>query len=147
MKKLIPFLISGILVAGTFGCSSDSSKTTSESTTAPVKEAAQKTETAVKETGDKAKTAIDDAGKKTETAAKGALNKVKTSSDGAKTIVKNKLAKAIPGSKLDVAKKDGILTITGTVPTKEDLAKIEPIVKEYKFEGVKGVKVEAKSEK
>ena len=47
MKKLIPFLISGVLVVGTFGCnnaaktSADAPNATNETAQAPTKETAQ----------------------------------------------------------------------------------------------------------
>lgn len=44
-------------------------------------------------------------------------------------------------SKLTVDAKDGTVTIAGTVPTKEQLAKVQPLAKEIK--GVKAVNVKA----
>ncbi|RUT02178.1 hypothetical protein DSM106972_062530 [Dulcicalothrix desertica PCC 7102] len=137
MKKIIPFLVSGILMVGAVACQQDASKTSDAGTTneAPAttaKEATSKTATdtatkatnAAKSTTDGAKTAVTGAG-------------------GVKTIVKNRLEEKFPGSKLSVEEKEGVLTVKGTVPDQATLNKIEPAVKEYKFQGVKTVKVEA----
>ena len=143
MKKFIPLLISGILVVGAVGCAQDASKTSDAGSSATdtavskAKEAASTTQTAAKNTAEGAKTAATGTVDKAGTAVKG-------SASGAKTIVKNNLEKKFPGSKLDVEEKDGVLTIKGTVPDAATLEKIEPAVKEYKFEGIKTVKVEAK---
>jgi hypothetical protein len=137
MKKIIPFLVSGILMVGAVACQQDASKTSDAGTTneAPATTAQEATSTtadnatkgtnAAKTTTDGAKTASTNAG------------------GGVKTIVKNRLEEKFPGSKLSVEEKDGTLTVKGTVPDEATLNKIEPAVKEYKFEGVKNVKVEA----
>ncbi|BAZ42151.1 hypothetical protein NIES4101_81190 [Calothrix sp. NIES-4101] len=142
MKKFIPFLISGILAVGAVACqdaskTSDAGSSPTDSVNKTAKDVGAKTETAAKNTADGAKTAVN----KTTTAAKTALT---STSGGTKTIVKNNLEKKFPGSKLDVEEKDGVLTVKGTVPDEATLKKIEPTVKEYKFQGVKTVKVEAK---
>ncbi|NJR16734.1 MAG: BON domain-containing protein [Calothrix sp. CSU_2_0] len=153
MKKFIPFLISGILVVGAVGCqdaskTSDAGSSTTDTAVNKAKEAASTTQTAAKNTAEGAKTAVTGTVDKAGTAVKGAATGAKTalnnSASGAKTIVKNNLEKKFPGSKLDVEEKDGVLTIKGTVPDEATLKKIEPAVKEYKFEGIKTVKVEAK---
>ncbi|MDZ8052770.1 MAG: BON domain-containing protein [Aulosira sp. ZfuVER01] len=152
MKKLIPLLVSGILVVGAVGCQ-DATKTSSDTSTTnevskTAKEASQKTatgaknatetgKTAVKETGDKTKTAVKEAAANTKTAVKGAAEST------SKSLILSKLSEKIPGSKLVVEDKDGVVTVTGTVPTEADLKKIVPLVKEQK--GVKSVKVEAKA--
>jgi hyperosmotically inducible periplasmic protein len=131
MKKLIPLLISSILVVGTFGCQ-EATKTSSETSTTneasqPAKEAAQKTATGAKNATETGKTAVKEGAAKTT----------------AKSLILSKLSEKIPGSKLVVEDKDGVVTVKGTVPTEADLKKIEPLVKEQK--GVKSVKVEAKA--
>lgn len=144
MKKLASFVITGVLMFATAACGGGTSTSEApDSTAAPgaAKEAASKTDTAAKDTTSTTKTAAQDAAKKTDTATKTAAQ---GGAAGAKTIAKNKLAEKIPGSKLDVTEKDGVLTVTGTVPTEADLKKIEPTIKEYKFKDVKSVKVEAK---
>ncbi len=99
MKKLIPFLISGVLLAGAVGCqdatktSSDTPSTTSESTTAPVKEASQTTDATAKDGADKTKTTDTAASDATKTAVKDGADKTKTTdtaaADATKTAVKD----------------------------------------------------------
>jgi hyperosmotically inducible periplasmic protein len=129
MKKLIPFLVSSVLVVGAVGCNSDTK--TSETTTTPgstaVKEAGQKTESTATKITEKTGTAIKEA-----------------AGGGVKTIIKNKLDKQFPGSNLQVSQKDDVLTVSGTVPDQATFDKIAPAVKEYKLQGFKTVKVEAK---
>jgi hyperosmotically inducible periplasmic protein len=130
MKKLMPLVISGLLLFGTAACGgggADTASTTpggANDAAAPVKEAAQKTEGAAKNTADGVK--------KTAASATG----------GVKTVIKNQLSKKIAGSKLDVSEKEGVVTVTGTVPTEADKKKIEPLIKDAKFQGVKSVKVD-----
>lgn len=133
MKKLIPFLVSSVLLLGAVGCQQDASKTsdagsTTEAPANAVKEAASTTQTAAQ---------------KTSTAASNASSKGTNAAGGVKTIAKNRLEEKFPGSKLNVTEANGVLTVKGTVPNAETLKKIEPAVKEYKFQGVKTVKVEA----
>jgi hyperosmotically inducible periplasmic protein len=133
MKKLIPFLVSSVLLVGAVGCQQDASKTSDggATTDAPankVKEAASTTQTAAQKTG---------------ATANNAKTKVANATGGVKTIVKNRLEEKFPGSKLDVTEANGVVTVKGTVPNAETLKKIEPAIKEYKFQGVKTVKVEA----
>lgn len=142
MKKIIPFLVSGILMVGAVACQQDASKTSDAGTTneAPATTAKE----ATSRTADNAKTAATNTATKTTNAAKGAESGAKTAgAGGVKTIVKNRLEEKFPGSKLSVEEKNGVLTVKGTVPDQATLKKIEPAVKEYKFQGVKSVKVEA----
>ncbi len=131
MKKVILFLVSGVLAFGAVACQDNANKTAeapgTNETAAPAKEASQKTESS--------KTGIP--GTTVKSATENATGEVKS-------IVKSKLEEKFPGSKLEVEEKAGVLTIKGTVPSQADLKKIEPAVKEYKLQGVKTVKVEAK---
>jgi HSP20 family molecular chaperone IbpA len=54
------------------------------------------------------------------------------------------LDKQFPGSSLQVNQTGDVLTVSGTVPDEATLKKIEPAVKEYKLQGFKTVKVDAK---
>jgi hyperosmotically inducible protein len=145
MKKLIPILVSGILVVGIFGCQ-DATKTGSETpgttneAVKPAKEATQKTDTAAKGGAEAEKT--------TKTTAKGTAETAKQAPANAaagttKSSILSKLEASIPGSKLVVEDQAGAVTVKGTVPTEADVKKIEPLVKPIK--GVKSVKVEAKA--
>jgi hyperosmotically inducible periplasmic protein len=132
MKKVILFLVSGVLAFGAVACQDNANKTAeapgTNETAVPAKEASQKTESS--KTGIPGTTVVKSA--------------TENATGGVKSIVKNKLEEKFPGSKLEVEEKAGVLTIKGTVPSQADLKKIEPAVKEYKLQGVKTVKVEAK---
>lgn len=141
MNKIIPFLVGGFLVIGTVGCqqgtnNADSTGTNNDSAVNQVKDTASKTGDAVKNAADKTATTV-------KNAADGAKTTVQNNS-GVETIIANRLKEKFPNSQLQVSKKDGVLTISGVVPNEETLKKIAPTVKEYKFQGVKDVKVEAK---
>jgi hypothetical protein len=188
MKKLIPLIISSLLVVGAFGCqeapqaSSENPSNNSEPVSAPAKEAAQTTETTAQEAAENMKaapvtgtqtpaedikvapvTANQDTPKSTKgladttkTAAIKTKSSVATSSaksglieaanhlktNNLMSLAYSKLQEKLPDSNLEVADKNGSLTITGTVLSPSDIAKIAPIVKQLK--GVKQVKVAAK---
>ncbi|BAY24890.1 transport-associated protein [Calothrix sp. NIES-2100] len=139
MKKLIPLLVSSILVIGAVGCqeskNAETPSTTNEASQ-PAKEASANTKTTAKTTTETGKTAVKETAANTKTTAK------TTTDSTAKSAILGKLSEKIPGSKLVVEDKDGVVTVTGTVPTQADIKKIEPLVKEQK--GVKSVKVEVK---
>lgn len=123
MKKLIPFVISSVLLVGTIGCQ-DASKTSeapasTNEASAPAKETSAKTDGVIKNDG-----------------------AIKAGTTETKSLINSKLAEKIPGSKLNAVDKDGAVTVTGTVSSEADMKKIEPAVKEVK--GVKSVKVDAK---
>jgi hyperosmotically inducible protein len=148
MKKLIPILVSGILVVGTFGCQ-EATKTGSETpgttneAVKPAKEAAQTTDTAAKGTTEAGKTTATGGTDKTKGTADTTKQAPANATANTKTLIISKLATTIPGNKLEVEDKAGAVTIKGTVPTEADIKKIEPLVKQLK--GVKSVKVEAKA--
>ncbi len=142
MKKLIPLLVSSILVVGTFGCqeapkTGSETPSTNEADQAPVKPASQTNQTADKTTPSavssdtKVKT---DAEKMAVTKANGDL----------KTEVSKKLNKGLPGNKLEVENQEGEIILKGTASSVEELQKAETLAKEV--QGVKLVKVEAKVE-
>jgi|UPI000370504A osmotically-inducible protein OsmY len=128
MKKLIVFLMSGILLAGTVACQQEAAKTgpetpgaANENTKAPVKEASQTSQTSNK-----------------------AVTTSKSSANDLISAVSKHLKEKLPGSKLEVEGQDGAITVKGTVPSPAELKKVVPLAKEVK--GVKTVKVEAKVE-
>ncbi|AFY45367.1 BON domain-containing protein [Nostoc sp. PCC 7107] len=133
MKKLIPFIISSILLVGAFGCQEtpkDAAKTPStnnEASPASVKPASQITQT-------------------TDKAPKTAATKntpVTTKSEGElKKEVTKKLKTDLPNNKLEVEAKADEIVIKGTAASNTELQKAEKLVKEV--QGVKSVKMEAK---
>ncbi|MBD2436463.1 BON domain-containing protein [Nostoc sp. FACHB-110] len=133
MKKLIPLLISGVLVVGAFGCqethnnASQAPQNPSAASPLPVKPATQTTQIP----------------SKTEKAAATKNTTVTTKSDAAlKSEVSKKLKESLPNNKLEFEFKSGEVVIKGTATSQAELQKAEKLVKEVK--GVKGVKVEAK---
>jgi flagellar biosynthesis component FlhA len=148
MKKLIPLIVSSILVVGTFGCqeapktgSSETPSTTNEAAQAPAKPASQTNETAtIPGTETTPLAASTDTKVKTDSE-KTAATKVKSD---LKTEVSTKLNKGLPGNKLQVENKEGEIILKGTAVSKQELQKAETLAKEV--QGVKTVKVEAKVE-
>ncbi|BAY16115.1 transport-associated protein [Anabaenopsis circularis NIES-21] len=138
MKKLVPFIISSILLVGAFGCQEtpkDAAKTPStnnESSPASVKPASQTTQT----TDKTPKTATE---KTAET--KNTPVTTKPESELKKEVTK-KLKADLPNNQLEVEAKAGDIVIKGTAASSAELQKAEKLVKEV--QGVKSVKVEAK---
>ncbi|WP_341731716.1 BON domain-containing protein [Microcoleus sp. EPA2] len=146
MNKLTPFLIGGILLFGAVACS-EGAKTSADApnsatqTTAspPAAETVQKTQ------GD-ATSDIRKAQANSDIRAREQRNNV-TGGDAIradgdlKSEVRSKLEVNITKGQLTVEAKDGVVTIGGTVPNQQDLAKIEPLAKQIK--GVKTVNVTA----
>ncbi|MGB5959112.1 MAG: BON domain-containing protein [Coleofasciculaceae cyanobacterium] len=63
------------------------------------------------------------------------------SDDNLQSEVRSKLEANIPGGLLTVKSENAMITVEGTVPKQDQLAKIEPLAKQIK--GVKGVDVKA----
>ena len=55
--------------------------------------------------------------------------------------VRDMLEANLPSSELTIESQQGVVTVTGTVPTQEQLVRIQPLAREIK--GVRGVDVEA----
>jgi hyperosmotically inducible periplasmic protein len=146
MNKLTPFLLSSLLLFGAAACS-EGAKTSTEApnsttqTTAspPAAESVQKTQ------GD-ATSDIRKAQANSDIRAREQRNNV-TGGDAIRadgdlqSEVRSKLEVNITKGQLTVDAKDGVVTVGGTVPNQQDLAKIEPLAKEIK--GVKSVNVTA----
>ncbi|MFW9258129.1 BON domain-containing protein [Nostoc sp. CALU 546] len=149
MKKLIPLLISGILVVGTFGCEeapktgSETPSTTNQAAQAPATPASQinqTTDKTAKIPGKEATPLVASTDTKVKTdSEKTAATKAKSD---LKTEVSAKLNKSLPGNKLQVENKEGEIILKGTAASTEELKKAETLAKEV--QGVKTVKVEAK---
>ncbi|MEH1971606.1 BON domain-containing protein [Nostoc sp.] len=152
MKKLIPLLVSSILVVGTFGCQeapktgSETPSSTNQAAQAPATPASQ-----INQTADRTTAKIP--AKETAPLAASTDTKVKIDSEktaatkaksNLKTEVSEKLNKGLPGNKLQVETKEGEIILKGTAASAEELKKAETLTKEV--QGVKTVKVEAKVE-
>ena len=170
MKKFIPFLISGILAIGAFGCqetpqagseSSDATNEATEVTQPAAQEASDKTaETKVNEDPAATDSAADPAATDgaadlaaTDSAADPAATDSATDPTAAgnaadlaavggdiTTAASKALKEKLPKSNLEVKAEEGVVTVSGTVSSDAELNEIEPAVKS--IEGVKEVKVD-----
>jgi osmotically-inducible protein OsmY len=126
MKKLIPFLVSSVLLAGMVGCQeapktgSETTGTTSETPAVPAKPASDTTR-------------IIDNSTATSTAT--------PSTTDLKTEISKKLKASLPGNKLEVVNKNGAIILKGTATSQQEITQAETLIKEVA--GVKSVKVEA----
>lgn len=146
MKKIVPFIIGSLLVVGAIGCqdtaktSSDAPDTTTENVQAPDAQTAEQIK-------DDATSEVRRDQLNSDIRAREQRNNV-TGGDADRTDgdlqseVRSKLEANLPASKLGVEAEDGAVTVVGTVPTEEQLQRIEPLAKEIK--GVQSVKVDAK---
>ncbi|PHJ55597.1 transporter [Nostoc linckia z18] len=151
MKKLIPFLVSGILVIGAVGCQeatktgSETPSTTNQESQPPAKPAAETNPTIDKTVNVPAQPTIVPA-PSTET--KTTTDSLKTPATKAesdlKTEVSKKLNQDLPGNKLQVENKESEIILKGTASSIAELKKAEALAKEVP--GVKTVKIEAKIE-
>ncbi|BAY79952.1 transport-associated protein (plasmid) [Nostoc linckia NIES-25] len=146
MKKLTPLVISCLLVFGVASC--DNTSKTSESAPANPNEAAQTptsqtTEASQKDAqSDLRRRQLNEdirAREQRNNATGGDANRA---AGDLASEVRSKLEANIPGGQLTVsAAKDGVVTVGGTVPNQDQIAKIERLSKEIK--GVKSVVVKA----
>ncbi|MTJ51092.1 BON domain-containing protein [Dolichospermum sp. UHCC 0259] len=143
MKKLIPFLVSSVLVAGMVACQEapkTGSETTGTSTTAPVVPAQPASDT----------TRITDNSTTTPTATPTTTSTptptttptaTSKSTTDLKTEISKKLKAALPANKLEVTNKDGEIILKGTATSQKEITQAETLIKA--IPGVKNVKVEA----
>ncbi|OBQ10790.1 MAG: transporter [Anabaena sp. LE011-02] len=136
MKKLIPFLVSSVLLAGMVGCQeapktgSETTGTTSETPAVPAKPASDTTR-------------IIDNSTATPTATSTATpSATSTSTTDLKTEISKKLKASLPENKLEVVNKNGAIILKGTATSQQEITQAETLIKEVA--GVKSVKVEAK---
>lgn len=142
MKKLIPFLISGVLIVGAVGCENGVEKTSTEAPNSA-------NETAAAPETDTAQTTQNDA---TSEVRRRQLNSdirareernnttggdAQRADSDLESEVRSKLEANLPASQLAVEAEKGAVTVSGTVPTQEQLSKIDTLSKEIK--GVQSV--------
>ena len=141
MKRLISFLISTVLLVGAVGCenasktSSEAPDTTNEAVEAPDTETAQETQNDATSEVRKAQIESDIRAREERNDATGD-DAVRADGD-LESEVRGKLEANLPASQLAVEAESGAVTVTGTVPTPEQLSKIDTLAKEIK--GVKTV--------
>ncbi len=145
MKKITTLLLSSFLLVGAVACS-EAEKTSANAPGAPTEAAkTPDAETAQKNQAD-GTSEVRRAQANSDIRAREQRNNVagnpenRADSDLASE-VRSKLEVNIPAGSLTVDAEDGAVSIGGTVPTPEQLAKIEPLAKEIK--GVKSVEVKA----
>ena len=135
MKKLIPFLVSGVLVAGMVGCQEapkTGSETTGTSSTTPVVPAKPASDT----------TRIIDNSTATPTATPTTTpTTTSKSTTDLKTEISKKLKTVLPGNKLEITNKDGEIILKGTATSQKEITQAETFIKA--IPGVKSVKLEA----
>jgi hyperosmotically inducible periplasmic protein len=152
-KKIVASFLTGFLVVATGACndastttqapsptSSNPSNTNTNSTTNPTNSTASNTEAAKDDAQSEVrKNQLNaDIRAREERNNAGGGDLVRDDSDLASQ-VRSKLEANIPGGNLTVASKDGVVTVTGTVPNQDQVAKIQKLGMEIK--GVKSVNV------
>jgi osmotically-inducible protein OsmY len=136
MKKLIPFLVSSVLLAGMVGCQeapktgSETTGTTSETPAVPAKPASDTTRI------------IDNSTATPTTTPTATSTATPTSTTDLKTEISKKLKASLPENKLEVVNKNGAIILKGTATSQQEITQAETLIKEVA--GVKSVKVEAK---
>lgn len=146
MKKIIPFLVGSFLVVGAVGCqdtaktSADSPKNTTENVEAPDAQTAEQIQDDA--TSEVRRDQLNSDIRSREQRNNATGGDADRADGDLQSEVRSKLEANLPASKLGVEAEDGAVTVVGTVPTEEQLQRIEPLAKEIK--GVQSVKVEAK---
>ena len=136
MKKLIPFLVSSVLLAGMVGCQeapktgSETTGPTSETPAVPAKPASDTTRI------------IDNSTATPTTTPTATSTATPTSTTDLKTEISKKLKASLPENKLEVVNKNGAIVLKGTATSQQEITQAETLIKEVA--GVKSVKVEAK---
>lgn len=143
MKTITTLLLSGMLVVGAAACSNtaktsaDAPNTTTDTAEAPDSGTAQDTQGDATSQVRKNQLESDIRAREQRNDATG--GDVARADGDLESEVRSKLEANLPASQLAVAAKDGVVTVSGTVPTQEQHDKIDPLAREIK--GVQGVTV------
>lgn len=141
MKKLTPFVLSGMLLLGTVACTNSRTSTDAPGTVDGDVDNPQ----TVEETREDASSEIRQDQLNSDIRAREQRNNI-TGGDADRadadleSEVRAKLEANIPRSKLTIEAEDGLVTITGTVPDQKEYDTIEPLAREIK--GVQDVRVD-----
>jgi hyperosmotically inducible periplasmic protein len=141
MKKLIPLCLLSIIVLGAVGCdnaaktSTDAPGNATESSVSPNAQSTQQTKSDA--TSDVRKAQIESDIRATEQRNNMTGGDASKDDKDLQTEVSGKLEANLPSSQLTITANDGAVTVTGTVANKEQVGKIEPLIKQIK--GVKSV--------
>ena len=143
MKKFIPLIIGSFLVVGAVGCQDTAKTSTDAPNNAGETVAAPETDDAAQVQNDATSEVRRDQLNSDIRAREQRNNATGGDADRAEgdlqSEVRSKLEANLPASQLGVEAEDGVVTVSGTVPTEEQLQKVEPLAKEIK--GVTSVKV------
>lgn len=143
MKKIIPLFLGSLLVAGLAACNaktaSDAPNSTANNGQPPTTNTANTNKNDA--TSQVRKNQIESDIRAREQRNKAMGNPNERADGDLESEVRGKLEANIPKSKLTVDAKDGAVTVAGTVPTQNDLNKIDPLSRQIK--GVKSVAVKA----
>lgn len=143
MKKILPLLLSSALLASVVACNAKTASNAPNSTDnngqPPATNTAQTNQNDA--TNGVRKKQIESDIRAREQRNDTGGNQEKRADGDLQSEVRDKLEANLPASKLTVDAKDGNVTIAGTVPTQQQLAKVQPLAKEIK--GVKSVNVKA----
>jgi len=146
MNQLTPIFLVGILLFGAAACSdgaktsADAPNSTTENRTRPPSaETVKKTQADATSDVRRAQANADIRAREQRNNLTGG-DAIRADGD-LKSEVRSKLEVNITKGQLTIEAKDGLVTVGGTVPSQQDLAKIEPLAKEIK--GVKNVNVTA----
>ncbi len=143
MKKIVPSLLSGLLVAGLAACAAKTSSDAPNSTANNGQPPAASTANTNKNdaTSNTRLNQLNSDIRAREQRNKAGGDQLERADSDLKSEVRDKLEANIPKSNITVDAKDGTVTVSGTVPTQNDWNKIDPLAKQIK--GVKGVVVKA----
>ncbi|MBS3029316.1 MAG: BON domain-containing protein [Dolichospermum sp. DET50] len=145
MKRIMPLVLSSILLLGTVACDNNA-KTSSNAPDSPAESGKVVTDKTVQTDKKDATSQVRRDQLNADIRAREQRNLSGGSADRANTDlsseVRSKLEANIPASQLTVAAKDGAIVVGGTVQNQEQLNKIDSLSKQIK--GVKSVKVLAK---
>jgi hyperosmotically inducible periplasmic protein len=147
MKKLTTFLLSGVLLFGAVACSNaktsaDAPNSTQEAVQTPKAEEAQTTKNDAQSETRRKQLNADIKAREERNNALNAGSPENRSDNDLESQVRSKLEANIPQGQLTVKSEKGVVTVAGTVPKQEQLAKIK--TEALKIKGVKSVNVTAK---
>ncbi|UBF29021.1 BON domain-containing protein [Kovacikia minuta CCNUW1] len=143
MKKIFPLLLGSALVVALGACdaktASNAPNSTDNNGQAPATNTAQTNQNDA--SNDVRKKQIESDIRAREQRNQAGGDQMKRNDGDLESEVRGKLEANIPASELTVDSKDGAVTVAGTVPTQEQLSKIQPLAQQIK--GVKSVAVKA----
>ena len=142
MKKITTFLLSGVLLFGAVACgnaktSADAPNSTQEAPATPKAEDAQATKDDGQAETRRKQLNADIKAREERNNTLNAGSPENRSDDDLESQVRSKLEANIPQGQLTVKSEKGVVTVAGTVPKQDQLAKIDTLAKEIK--GVKSV--------